>query len=149
MRHVIAVAFLRLAWIGVCWIVTLLGIHVMSRWLHDVSMGLEPIGRVWMQLVWMSRLSCVFLKRFGVIVIYLRICSFAMMFQVFEVASGLTCARQVCGNLDRGWSGPWLDLRLKSACWHDDESTLHDGLIAPAAMRVKMFVSDVDTLLES
>ena len=62
-------------------------------------------------------------------------------------SAGLTCARQVCGNLNRGWSGPWLDLRLKSACWHDDESTLHDGLIAPAAMRVKMFVSDVDIFL--
>ena len=46
-----------------------------------------------------------------------------------------------------GWSGPWLDLKLRSACWHDDESTLLDGLIAPSAMRVKMFVSHVDTFL--
>ena len=64
-----------------------------------------------------------------------------------SLSAGLTGARQACGDLVCGWSGPWLDLRLKSACWHNDESTLHDGLIAPAAMRVKMFVSDVDIFL--
>ena len=65
----------------------------------------------------------------------------------FDIVAGLTVGKQLGCCMDHGWSGPWLDLRLKSAYWHEDDLTLHDGLIAPSAMRVKMFVSDVDIFL--
>ena len=79
--------------------------------------------------------------------IYLRICSFALLFSGFDIVAGLTVGEQLGCCMDHGWSGPWLDLRLKSAYWREDDLTLHDGFIVFSAMRVKMFVSDVDIFL--
>ena len=67
-----------------------------------------------MQHVWMSRLSCVFPEAFWCdcdLLENLQVCSDV---STLSFSAGLTCARQVCGDLNRGWSGPWLDLRLKS-----------------------------------
>ena len=106
----------------------------MSRWLLIVSTGLEDAT-----CLDITAELC-FPEAFWDDCDLLENLQFCPSVSGFDIVAGLTAGEQLGCCMDHGWS-------LKSACGHEDDLTLHDGLIASSAMRVKMFVSDADIFL--